>query len=745
MDNDISRSVVHRDMHDMLYRDTARLSRSASVAAISDPHRHNVTFHPPRSQSPQLSSSRAESPARRLSRSETFTCSIPRKSQSCMNIHESHITTRCDSPQTRSLRRQDSFPPPRSESPSSVTSDNSVKSSSPRRHSIQVTDRSPRASNIQTEERSRRHSDQVTVDQSAESEVRTRHHPVRHAGARDSHGCLRRHSMHVDRNKDGGQTSRPHHIATRPRSHADNVSDVKFSVVHERDCDREAVCKTSDSLLHEVKSDVVPRPMAVRVSRLVSRHASVAGDASTATQQHAPRTKPAWLDSTCTHDSDSDQEVKYRSELRIDQTKKVNQTDISVQNQKEASDSPNTLQQHVTDTDNKHVTNMRNPVSHLQESHSADDILDGSKSAAQSKVGIVRARSRPEINSSMKSRRMLIREEEEKIFRKIESVRKGERSQSAVTRSESQRVRPASVAGITRSVDRERPATELDFNRQSAIRANIIRARSGQRAPVIARHNMQTSLKESDTDHQANENKKIEDSKPTDQDESPKRNVKLSRQSAIRTERSDIRLKIPAKPVSESDDDSKPKDSRLRRIGVVTRDARDLNDGSSVSKTESQNSKTDPASDSNSSRCESPDRVCSTAQLEVRPLRRVTRSSSEVRPRSEVIGVKVTAGGHFGNTDHHSDQQQHVIIPPPEFRDSEHSKGNHDDAEDTYLDLDLGEIPETIKTSKAEFKVSDLLHVSWACDSSPEDVETNPLSTSFRIPLPVSSRLYTTL
>ena len=156
---------VHNNVHDMSSSDSTRLSRSASVASISEPRRcKSPSRHVGHSQSPSLHAGRAESPVRHLSRSETFTCSVPRKSRVCLR-NETHIATRCDSPQTRALKHSDSFPPPRSESPN-----HSCRAESPRRHSV--------------------HMVHTSVDNACETQDprdRSRRHSVQHAHGFVSH------------------------------------------------------------------------------------------------------------------------------------------------------------------------------------------------------------------------------------------------------------------------------------------------------------------------------------------------------------------------------------------------------------------------------------------------------------------------------------------------------------------------------------------------------------------------------
>ncbi|WAR11786.1 SPIR1-like protein, partial [Mya arenaria] len=535
--------TVHDDMHGMLYSEPSRISRSVSVAAISDPHRsYSPAGHPPRSQSPHMSSGRSESPARRLSlsRSQTFTCSIPRKSRSCLR-NETHIATRCDSPQTRSLKRNDSFPPPRSES------ETNLRAESPRRHSIQV---------AQT------HSVDSTKDTNIPSERSRRYSTQNVVKARQS-------------------------------------------------------CASSES------------------------------------------------------ESQSAKEIS--SEEKVESSEE--------------------------------------------------------NSVPKSRIGIIRARSRPEI-SNTKSRRLLIKQEEEKFFRKIESVRKGEKTDSALSRTESHRERPASELGMARRSERERPATELDFNRQSRMREHIIRARSGQRAPIISRHSTGELQTMKDGVKAASERQSgVVDRVEGDKDMA-KKTVRLSRQSAIRTERSDIRLKIPTKPVSdESDSEAKPKETRLRRVGVVAKTDSMSDENNSNSEPQHSQVKetlpkqTVPKNDVEESQKDNAakERVRSAARHEFKQVRRVIRSSSEVRLRPEVKPLKGSHNLPVDLENHHLNEipNQLVIIPPPEFRDpvdAHHSGSNNtiNGVETTDgVQHEPCEIPEVIKTSKAEFKVADLLHHKW--------------------------------
>ncbi|XP_052816730.1 uncharacterized protein LOC128243175 isoform X2 [Mya arenaria] len=748
--------TVHDDMHGMLYSEPSRISRSVSVAAISDPHRsYSPAGHPPRSQSPHMSSGRSESPARRLSlsRSQTFTCSIPRKSRSCLR-NETHIATRCDSPQTRSLKRNDSFPPPRSES------ETNLRAESPRRHSIQVAQThsvdSTKDTNIPSE-RSRRYSTQNVVkarQSCASSEsVCTQSVHVRDSSSEVSSQNRHQHRHRRPQSHAGVVIDRPHSHADvvndRPHSHADVNKDRLHShagIVSDRPFEHAVVVSDpKPSVVHN--SRALPRELHARVKHM-QRHASVAGDASTARAKHVRRdpkhSKLAWSE-TVDNDSNSDHEEKFRSELHIGATKNIEKTKndsskmstaVSV-NKSESKDESRSVKESRPVIESKSVTESRKPaVSKLQESQSAKEISSEEKvesseenSVPKSRIGIIRARSRPEI-SNTKSRRLLIKQEEEKFFRKIESVRKGEKTDSALSRTESHRERPASELGMARRSERERPATELDFNRQSRMREHIIRARSGQRAPIISRHSTGELQTMKDGVKAASERQSgVVDRVEGDKDMA-KKTVRLSRQSAIRTERSDIRLKIPTKPVSdESDSEAKPKETRLRRVGVVAKTDSMSDENNSNSEPQHSQVKetlpkqTVPKNDVEESQKDNAakERVRSAARHEFKQVRRVIRSSSEVRLRPEVKPLKGSHNLPVDLENHHLNEipNQLVIIPPPEFRDpvdAHHSGSNNtiNGVETTDgVQHEPCEIPEVIKTSKAEFKVADLLHHKW--------------------------------
>lgn len=624
---DSSFSIHNDDMHDVLSSDSCRLPRSASIASIPEPQRcHSPRTCLARSQSPQMFAGRSESPVRQLSRSETFTCSIPRKSRACTR-NETHIATRCDSPQTRAMKRMDSFPP-RSESPST-----SARAESPRRHSIQAV-----------------------------------------------HGCVS--GACVSNNS----ADKPHRYSYQPQH-------VHAHVAHHR-----------------------VRPQ---------RH-SVAGDAPTF------KTKHDHCNVAC-----------HNKKLDSERTSSPNF------NSKSCSKS---LVENVKETV-KHVENevsddkQKSSVSDLQGSETITNSNTDGAIVRRSRSGVVRARSRPEI--TLRSRQLSLRQKEEEQFKLIENVGKSETDFSDTNK-------------VSRSVSyRERPTSALDSKTQTKIAE--MRARTSGRPSsrlVLSKTRQIEKLTEGNGDS-------IEKDEVTEKGESdtntgvpvrPKREVKLSRQLAVRTDRGRVKVNDGAEIARidtniDKDDSVKSREMRPRRFGVVSRDrfssetatdaavsqkSRGKTEGSSAAPKEEVSSLQSGESSSNEKEEEVPRRA-------FRPVRPVIRSRSEVRPRPEVKPLK---GSHNlpvdfenNNLDHSVDKL--VIIPPPEFRDPVDSEDSSDKLDsDSTISGDIGDIPDVIKTSKAEFKVADLLHVSWQCETTPIDsppTNTSNSSTDFRIPATVST------
>ena len=101
-----------------------------SNSVVNPPRSESPCRHAPRSVSPCQHAGRAPSPVRFLSRSETFTTNIPQNARNCVR-HEPHVVARCDSPQTRQLTRSESFSVIRCDSPNSH-----LRSESPCRRSV---------------------------------------------------------------------------------------------------------------------------------------------------------------------------------------------------------------------------------------------------------------------------------------------------------------------------------------------------------------------------------------------------------------------------------------------------------------------------------------------------------------------------------------------------------------------------------------------------------------------------------
>lgn len=610
---DSSFSVSSDHMHDVLSSDSCRLHRSVSVASMSDCQRcHSPRSRPVRSQSPQTFAGRPESPVRHLSRSETFTCSIPRKSKTCIQS-DTHIATRCDSPQTRAMKRMDSFPP-RCSSPSRAQ-----REESPRRHSVHV----------------------QSVHRSLDSAcaLQTSCDKPRRHSSQHVHGCV-------------SQNSRTSHRSVGKEKH---------------EC-RDASC--SDHI--DIERTSSPKFNNNHSNRLRSHR----------THSEEQSTKSREISGEKKHSSVSDfQDIERVS------------TD--------SSDGP---------------------------------------SVRRSRTSIVRARSRPEVN--VRSRNLVLKEKEEENFKLIENAGKVGASNSAqVSKTVSFRERPVSAF---ESRQQSRPsATRLKSEPRPASRLVLSTAKSDS--------DKSTRMKGMDTDT-SGEVKSNSEQTELDSD-SPlrsRREVKLSRQSAIRTERPDVKERIQQKSETDKDiNDVTPRESRIRRVGVVSREIRRTSE-SSLDKTERRKSATEKMVATRQETSLARQEVSSSENEEhssrslFKPVRPVIRSRSEVRPRPEVKPLK---GSHnlpvdFENNDLDNSVDKLVIIPPPEFRDPVDSEESPEKVDSDSTIGDIGDIPDVIKTSKAEFKVADLLHVSWQCETTPVETSSSNMSnpaTDFRIPATVST------
>ncbi|XP_052269453.1 uncharacterized protein LOC127870919 isoform X2 [Dreissena polymorpha] len=770
-----------------------RITRSVSVASISEPQ---YCHSPVRCSSPNAHGGRPESPVRRLSlsRSETFTCSIPRKSSKSCNRKESFVSTRCDSPQTRALKHQDSLsspsPPPHCESPTHLTHSHSFRQVSPRRHSVSVVSRDVESSHLE----------------------------------RKTHQHHHRHSVHVCKMHD------PLSLDSRAAS----LSNVSNNISSEFSATDEVQ-----------KENLINKGVSTKErAKPVRRHASVSSIACLSKPKHDHKAlvvnskrsqsvnKLAWADVNKIDSSENSDEETFVSEsaIQIKDPKEKNKHKVEPKTLHPVEPKAETKvkTEHTTESQIKHVIKSNNvSIDSIKANNNISDKIvtepkenkifhgepflqssekDNGVGSLTKSRGIIRARSRPEIGSIRT--RQTLKEEEEEIFKKIEKIGKKKieskeevHDKTVISRAVSQRVRPAS---------------EIDFDRQARMRAKLIQERSSNlyqssnlskyvdkeesqaitaRKTAVPKSIIKSSKTADDitdaksggesrhehTDGRMKSNdhaqsmgdltnaitdKELQmetDSKISsdnkDNASKPKKSVRLSRQVAVRTERSDIRLRIPIKPVHDEqhtvDTEQNQIESKARRIGVFTQDnlskvkventenvsesEKSLVKNSTSSKTEILQAKQEVTS--SKQEVMSQNNATTFHRPEFRPLRRVMRSSSEVRPRFETKPVK---GSHnlsvdFENHSNGDSPDKHVLSPPPEFRDPVDSDATSSSTDpDLKVESTIDNIPDVIKTSKAEFKVADLLHVSWKCDASPEHLATNSSPTSstsdFRIP-----------
>ncbi|KAL4234388.1 actin binding [Mactra antiquata] len=596
---------VPNSLHDPS-SDISRLSRSVSVASLSDRPSNNNG----RSQSPTMHAGRAQSPVRHLSRSETFTCSVPRKSR--VHSHrETHVATRCDSPQTRAMRAQ---------SPNKMHRSESLH----RRHSVQQ--------------------------------------PV--------------HSASIN-----GSACDTHHIS-------DNVHRHSFKHVHG------SVSNDSRSRRH---------------SQPLQRHASFTGACIAKSRHSVNNTEFNHSDHKYSDKVNKNSEVIQK---HVDHSQRICSDNFDQTRNIQRSRSTQNIRKSVSTSDQfDSVKNSQ--TSHVQERRSNLDLGDSDKviqvntetTVRRSRTAVIRARTRPESSGQR------VKEEDE-LFKVIEQPG---RTPEAVHRPE-----------IRRS------ASEVSFDRQA--RGQVIRARNHLRRPISSRAGSiedKNSVDAENIDNNNASNKTLQ-RENSDTDGSTKRGVRLTRQSAIRTERPDVQSKLPVKTnssVSEhrNDDDNESKVSRsdnltsrvrVRRSGVVSPGNNSLtNENRQTSDSNSDNSEKLVKSDVTPT---NDDTQRTPRRHEFRQVRPLMRSRSEVRPTKPVKGShNLPVDFEHNNIDHADDK--HVIIPPPEFRDPEDVPDSSTNDSNTDTACDVDDIPDVIKTSRAEFKIVDLLHVSWKSECTRVD------------------------
>jgi hypothetical protein len=337
----------------------------------------------------------------------------------------------------------------------------------------------------------------------------------------------------------------------------------------------------------------------------------------------------------------------------------------------------------------------------------------------RSRTAIVRARSRPDVRSKD------IKDEEEKHFKLIESL--------------------ALKTGRTDDSNRARPASEIESNGKT--RSQVARARSCVDRSMVSR-SIDSRIPVRSEKIASGFTRK--DSSETENGESetqskPKRAVRLSRQSAIRTEGSEIRSKLQNKTAGEKaseksevelakQSESIPRESRSRRVGIVANEnnVTDKNNSSSADESVNKQEVTSFERENTSRRREF-------RQVINRP---ILRSRSEVRPEMRPVkgSHNLPVDFEHNNLDHLDDK--HVIVPPPEFRDPDDNITPTN--ETNSLSFDNESVPDVIKTSRAEFKVVDFLHVSWKTECPRQDPTNNSNPCSDCRPFPSVSTFITT-
>ena len=606
-------------LHDMSYRDVGRIARSKSTMCIYESNRFKSApeHYPHRSVSPNLHARRAESPVRHLSRSETFTCNVPVRSRKCVR-NENYVSARCDSPQTRQLSHSDTFPPPRSESPSG-----GQRPESPRRHSVQIVHNIEKADSACLSERSRQHS----------------YHP-------------RGNSVHET-------LSHPRvRVIRHVQRHVSNVAPYENKMKHDpcmSPCLKSTVSDRSDS---------------------PSCHSNRSGSQS-----------------PCQH-------FTYSSLSSLTSEESCTATNSNFQ--VKASDS--TL------------------VFNGEKSKASDrGKSDEQTRTIRQRPSIIRARSRQEINTSH------LKSEEEKHFEIIERTKPS----LDLDQNQSENVFKKPVG--TRVVKTLSMRTKVDlFTKNDNTQQNLSNETDVKLADEVTEEG-----------HGYKETRESENY--------GRRSSRLTRQTAIRTGRTDLRKVFSRSATVDSASDRT--ENRFKQVGGISNDKnvtpgqeKDSKDKLTVENDSDKN--VEPSSMHTSS--DSTNIEKKTGSRLSRPVRPVIRSRSEVRPRSEVKPLK---GSHdlsaevekrlSKNSDNESNKSHVTFSDAVQNSDSVDSftSKNHDfEANDNDLEDIDHTVPEVIQTSRSEFKVKDLLHVSWKSECPRESTNHDPnASCSACRPLPVST------
>ena len=682
--------------------------------------------HAPRSVSPCKHAGRAESPVRFLSRSETFTTSIPHNAKNCVR-NEPYVTARCDSPQLRQMARSESF----------SESSRPVRCESPQRHSVSSvrSHRSVACEGQNVHDRCSSPCRKVALSERSASPCGK----VSGNRSRSQSPCRRL-----------SQTDNTH---VSSRSHASNKA--------------------------------VP---VLRHSRSVQR------------MQSASASDYNNIDNHDTHIENSNNAVpsqrrtRYVSVKEYHSRRQLRESNSSHENQ-------NNLNQAVPlSRESDQFSLQESRSEHVQREQEATSASDKTR---KQRPAIIRARSKPEIRTAglvVKSDNFETEVKHSARERPVSELDFRRPFSSRIPRALSTRSKSEKQLFST-SLDE---SNDLNKERQISGGRTVTTENKEQHIPDT------TSNSEKQNESKSRRNVKVDPKEAQHWgliESKPKREVKLSRQSAIRSERKDVRLtqKEHGENSMMGDIDTQT-DQKSRKSGVSTSHIKDqsvemrLNDHSEVG-TKSDISESlvkekeigKSAHDKPQVKIRTRQRVAfndSESKQSVnehesqsasnKPIRSITRSKSEVRPRPEVKDISGPAA-----VQHRPEIR--LRSEKPEMRSRSPVRGLHfldkvDSVEKTNdsavsirerlnvspvpspnKDKDISEADCAIEGSSSTFgglssaikglsqlNVTDLLHVSWKSDCPRKDTNnsspcsdcrpipvsiTNPLASSFSLSL----------
>ena len=681
-----------------------------SNSVVNPPRSESPCRHAPRPVSPCQHAGRAQSPVRFLSRSQTFTTNIPQNAKNCVR-KEPHVVARCDSPQTRQLSRSESFSVIRCESPT-----RHVRSESPCKRSV---------SSVSSVHSVRK---PACERQSAPERCSS---PCRKAALSERPSSP---SARISASRSRSQSPCRRISQTENTPVSNNLHSGNKAV---------PVLRHSRSILKKPSKSVSDiNDIDDNISRNKDNHASVSN------RNHEASAK------------------NYRSQRQANQ----------IANESESSS--NKVMSTAIDTND--LSLQEDHSEHVQKQQEMTSLSE--KKSHRPRIGIIRARSKPELRPSELSVKSDDFDSQSKTYR--EKIRERPVSELDFRRPQTSRIpRALSMRGTS-----ERPLVPASRNDRSKTGMN--------ERTVLGKTNIGTSKEsasktQDSTTDAANVKETLRSIKnrvettiasrrnaksdPKEDhhwgliESKPKRDVKLSRQSAIRTERRDIRVAQSEKNENKVKEDSHgTNDSLSRRLGDVSQT--NVQENSSVRRSietkekEANETKgrvvrarhhrvafTETETESKQSIADSDN--TSANERSVKPVRTVVRSKSEVRHRLEDYEVprplpeteirsrpqirsrsenRPVKGLHYldksdlvEKSSDHTEVSKDRLSPVP----SQSDEKQLDDSVAAESSSAFSGISSAIK-GLSKLNVTELLHVSWKSDPECPEPETNKSSPS---------------